>query len=72
MSTIDLSIQFGGGAELLFGKETRHSIQLPASAPATASNSKGARAADVTYLIEWMRINMLKEREELFVDGETV
>jgi len=70
--TIHLSIQFGGGAELLFGNERSHSIQLPVSAPATTSKSKAARAADVTYLIEWMRVNMLKEREELFIDGDTV
>lgn len=70
--TIPLSIQFGGGAELLFGNVRSHQIQLPGSAPATPSNSKAARPSDVTYLIEWMRTNMLKEREELFVDGETV
>ncbi|KAG8754905.1 Ubiquitin- modifier 1 [Serendipita sp. 396] len=71
--TIILKIQFGGGAELLFGNVRSHDISLPSMANATQSGSKqSGRPADITFLIQWMKENMLKEREELFVDGETV
>ena len=68
-STLDLRIEFGGGTELLFGNIRSHKIAIPATAPATASNSsKPERPADVTFLIQWLKDNLLKERSELFVD----
>ncbi|KAG8809424.1 hypothetical protein FRC17_003451 [Serendipita sp. 399] len=71
--TINLKIQFGGGAELLFGNIRSHNVSVPSVASATPSGSKQSeRPADITFLIQWMKDNMLKEREELFVDGETV
>ncbi|PVF97640.1 ubiquitin-related modifier 1 [Serendipita vermifera] len=71
--TIPIKIQFGGGAELLFGNVRSHDVAVPAKAPATPSGSKQAdRPADVTFLIDWMRLNMLKEREELFIEGEGI
>ena len=69
MSTLNLKIEFGGGIELLFGKIRSHKITIPVIAPATASGSKTERPADVTFLIQWLRDNLLKERSELFVDG---
>jgi ubiquitin related modifier 1 len=69
--TISIKIQFGGGAELLFGNVRSHDVVVPATASATPSGSKQAdRPADLTFLIDWMRTNMLKEREELFIEGE--
>ncbi|CAG7852238.1 Ubiquitin-related modifier 1 {ECO:0000255/HAMAP-Rule:MF_03048} [Serendipita indica DSM 11827] len=71
--TINLKIQFGGGAELLFGNIRSHEVSIPAIAAATPSGSKQAdRPSDITFLIQWMKDNMLKEREGLFVEGETV
>jgi ubiquitin related modifier 1 len=67
---IDLKIQFGGGMELLFGNVRSHEVSVPSQAP--AAGPKPERPADVTFLIQWMKDNMLKEREELFVDGPTV
>ncbi len=73
-STLDLTIEFGGGTELLFGNVRSHKITIPATAPATANSSKPERPADVTFLIQWLKDNLLKERSELFVDptGEGV
>jgi len=68
-STLDLKIEFGGGVELLFGNVRSHKVTVPATAPATASSSKSERTADVTFLIQWLKDNLLKERSELFVDG---
>ena len=67
--TINLKIEFGGGLELLFGNVRSHKITLPATAPVTASGSKPERPADVTFLIQWLKDNLLKERSELFVDA---
>lgn len=67
---INLKIQFGGGMELLFGNVRSHEVSVPSLAPAIGS--KPERPADITFLIQWMKENMLKEREELFIDGLTV
>jgi ubiquitin related modifier 1 len=73
-STLNLKIEFGGGLELLFGNVRSYKITIPVTAPATASGSKPERPADVTFLIQWLKDNLLKERSELFVDtnGEDV
>ena len=67
--TLNLNIEFGGGVELLFGNIRSHKITIPALAPATASGSKPERPSDVTFLIQWLKDNLLKERSELFVDA---
>lgn len=84
MSTISLKIEFGGGLELLFSNQRSHRIDLPALVPAPASASSASsstsadgsespqKPADVTYLLFWLRDNLLKEREELFMENGTV
>ncbi|KAL4218902.1 Ubiquitin-related modifier 1 [Mactra antiquata] len=53
---------FSGGAELLFDKKKKHDVNLPAKeTPWTIKD-----------LLPWMKDNMLKERPELFIQGETV
>lgn len=54
-----------GGAELLFGNIRDHSVNIPSQTP-------DGRPADVTFLIHWIRDNLLKERVELFVENNTV
>lgn len=72
-SEINIKIQFGGGMELLF-KDAKanqaYNVSLPASAP--PSRTKPTRPADVTFLIQWLKENRLKEREDLFVKEETL
>ena len=84
MSTISLKIEFGGGLELLFSNQRSHRIDLPALVPAPASASSVSpsrsadgseppkKPADVTSLLFWLRDNLLKEREELFIENGTV
>lgn len=75
MSELALKIEFGGGLELLFDKKRSHRITIPASVPASSSLAaleSLKKAADINYLIHWLKDHLLKERAELFVEGGTV
>ncbi|THH27219.1 hypothetical protein EUX98_g6969 [Antrodiella citrinella] len=61
---ISLKIEFGGGMELLFSNERSHNIKIPATVD--------GKPANLSSLIFWLKDNLLKEREELFIEGETV
>jgi len=80
MSTISLNIEFGGGLELLFANQRTHIVTIPSHVPA-ANHSTSAlnnspvtetKLTDITYLIHHMRDHLLKEREELFMENDTV
>ncbi|KAI9559455.1 hypothetical protein GHT06_013459 [Daphnia sinensis] len=58
---MEVSLNFSGGAELLFGKIKQHTISLPAEE--TWSMKK---------LLNWIKDNLLKERPELFLQGDMV
>ncbi|KAF3422924.1 hypothetical protein E2986_12428 [Frieseomelitta varia] len=51
---------FRGGAELLFDKRKKHSVNLPGS------------DWTIQKLLFWMKDNLLKERPELFMQDDTV
>ncbi|KAI5729824.1 hypothetical protein M8J76_006972 [Diaphorina citri] len=57
-----ITVQFGGGAELLFGKVKNHDLDLPT----------GEKPWTIKGLIEWLKLNKLTERPELFVQGDSV
>ncbi|XP_063287484.1 ubiquitin-related modifier 1 isoform X1 [Pelobates fuscus] len=57
-----LSSYFSGGAELLFDGIKKHNVTLP-----NQSNPWNIR-----QLLVWIKQNLLKERPELFIQGETV
>ncbi|TFK86735.1 ubiquitin-like modifier 1 [Polyporus arcularius HHB13444] len=71
MSTISLKIEFGGGLELLFSNQRSHRITIPANVPPEGSDVP-SKPVDITYLLFWLRDNLLKERAELFVENGTV
>ncbi|KYN42365.1 Ubiquitin-related modifier 1 like protein [Trachymyrmex septentrionalis] len=62
MSTVGLplTIEFGGGAELLFDGKKRHEVDLP------------GEEWTLKRLLSWLRDNLLTERPELFMQGDTV
>ena len=60
MSVVKIAVEFSGGAELLFGKVKRHSLELE------ESDAQGGKWT-IRLLIAWIRDNLLKERPELFV-----
>ncbi|KAF9463282.1 hypothetical protein BDZ94DRAFT_1259570 [Collybia nuda] len=85
MSTISLKIEFGGGLELLFANQRSYSLSIPAIVPTNNRTTPTppptpdqpqepveTKPADVTYLIHHMRDHLLKEREELFIEDDTV
>lgn len=78
MSTISLKIEFGGGLELLFSKQRSHRITLPALVDANNHTlvsdlvTESTKPIDITYLIHYLKNNLLKERVELFMEKGTV
>ncbi|OAD52682.1 Ubiquitin-related modifier 1 like protein [Eufriesea mexicana] len=59
-SRISVTIEFGGGAELLFDKKKKHEVSLPGD------------DWTIEKLLFWIRDNLLKERPELFIQKDTV
>ncbi|OXU23258.1 hypothetical protein TSAR_006362 [Trichomalopsis sarcophagae] len=68
---LPLTVEFGGGAELLFGNIKKHSINLPAGKQCKMLQ-ESFYWWSLRELILWMKENMLKERPELFVQDNTV
>lgn len=63
-ATKSVRVEFGGGLELLFSNQKSHKVELPATV--------GDKPTNVDYLIHWLKDNLLKERVELFIEGNTV
>ncbi|XP_066436585.1 ubiquitin-related modifier 1 isoform X2 [Eleutherodactylus coqui] len=57
-----LLLEFGGGAELLFRGIKKHHVTLP----------DRPDPWDIRLLLVWIKENLLKERPELFIQGDTV
>ncbi|XP_077478635.1 ubiquitin-related modifier 1 [Stigmatopora argus] len=57
-----IELEFGGGAELLFDGVKKHNVTLPSH----------EEPWDMKQLLVWIRHNLLKERPELFVQGDSV
>jgi len=78
MGHLNLKIEFGGGLELLFSNQRLHTISLPSSIPEDVNKSTDGspdptqRSANMSFLLNWLKQNLLKEREELFMDGDSV
>ncbi|XP_047039891.1 ubiquitin-related modifier 1 homolog isoform X2 [Helicoverpa zea] len=67
---LNLHLHFGGGAELLFDKIKKREIELPALKKylPDSSNDKWT----IRELLLWIKDNLLREREELFLQGDSV
>ncbi|XP_043913736.1 ubiquitin-related modifier 1 isoform X1 [Protopterus annectens] len=57
-----VNLEFGGGAELLFGGVRKHHVSLDSQ----------TQPWTIKQLLAWIKTNMLKERPELFIQGDTV
>ena len=58
---MNITLEFGGGAELLVSKQKQHKVTLP--------QDKEWRIQELLY---WIRDNILAERPELFLKENTV
>ncbi|XP_037653059.1 ubiquitin-related modifier 1 isoform X1 [Choloepus didactylus] len=59
---LSVEVEFGGGAELLFDGVKKHQVTLP----------EQEEPWDIRNLLVWIKKNLLKERPELFIQGDTV
>ncbi|XP_038601485.1 ubiquitin-related modifier 1 [Tachyglossus aculeatus] len=59
---VSVLVEFGGGAELLFDGVKKHLVTLPSQ----------AEPWDIRHLLVWIQNNLLKERPELFIQGDSV
>ncbi|KAK7042342.1 ubiquitin-related modifier 1 [Favolaschia claudopus] len=74
-ASVSLKIEFSGGLELLFSNQRSHKLKIPAQVPKTygdAASDSDNKPADITFLIHYLRDNLLKERVELFMENGTV
>ena len=58
---MNITLEFGGGAELLVNKQKQHKVTLPQEKEWT-----------IQELLYWIRDNILAERPELFLKENTV
>ena len=61
-TSLQVRVEFSGGAELLFGKKKTHQLSL----------SQDGEKWDIQRLIFWLRDNLLTTRADLFVQNSTV
>eukprot|EP00897_Mesotaenium_endlicherianum_P011071 jgi/Mesen1/9993/ME000072S09409 len=61
---VQLTLEFSGGLELLFEGVKEHAVNIP---PHTASAQ-----LNVKNCLTWIRDNILKERPEMFLKGDSV
>ncbi|KAI5475935.1 hypothetical protein MNV49_000710 [Pseudohyphozyma bogoriensis] len=86
-TSLTLTVEFGGGMELLFSGIPCHTITIPrfhdpstlsplssSTPPPKAPEPSEGRPADIRYLIWWLREYLLtdKGRPELFVQGDSI
>ena len=60
---MNLTLEFRGGAELLFNHMKQHTVTLPVS---------GNDPWNMCKLLNYIKINLLKESPELFLQGPSV
>jgi ubiquitin related modifier 1 len=65
-SELGITLEFGGGAELLFGKQKQHDVSLPC-----VLEDNGAKW-NIRKLLLWIASNLLKERPDFFLQGQSV
>ncbi|XP_037303055.1 LOW QUALITY PROTEIN: ubiquitin-related modifier 1-like [Manduca sexta] len=70
MPALKINVHFGGGAELLFDKIKKREVELPAVDKYLPECEK--KGWTIRELLVWIKENLLRERPELFLQGESV
>ncbi|CAG7881168.1 unnamed protein product [Brassica rapa] len=61
---MQLTLEFGGGLELLCDSEKIHKVNVDLP--------NGVQELTMKDLLSWVRTNVIKERPEMFIKGDTV
>ncbi|CAH0730850.1 unnamed protein product, partial [Brenthis ino] len=69
-NSLKLQIHFGGGAELLFDKIKKREVELPPLNKYFPDCNRDEWT--IKDLLIWIKDNLLKERPELFLQGDSV
>ncbi|XP_013193847.2 ubiquitin-related modifier 1 [Amyelois transitella] len=70
MAELKINLRFGGGAELLFDKIKRREIELPPLKKCYPDLEQDSWR--IRELLIWIKDNLLRERPELFLQGDSV
>ncbi|KAK6132372.1 hypothetical protein DH2020_033893 [Rehmannia glutinosa] len=62
---MQLTLEFGGGLELLCNSVKIHQVNVDTQA-------EGMKLLTMKHLLSWVRTNLIKERPEMFMKGDTV
>ncbi|BEI93374.1 uncharacterized protein CcaverHIS019_0510020 [Cutaneotrichosporon cavernicola] len=54
---LTLRLEFGGGLHLLFSAQPQHKVHVP--------RTTGGKPTDIRSLIQWMKTNLVSEREDM-------
>ncbi|OQR74108.1 ubiquitin-related modifier 1-like [Tropilaelaps mercedesae] len=60
----DITVEFAGGAELLFDNKKKHNVTLPPADEGTAWT--------ITRLIQWLAKNLLTGNPDLFIQEDSI
>ncbi|OVA12376.1 Ubiquitin-related modifier 1 [Macleaya cordata] len=60
---MQLTLEFGGGLELLCQSVKIHNVDV---------DQAGEEKLTMRHLLSWVRTNLIKERPEMFMKGDTV
>ncbi|KAI8377003.1 ubiquitin-related modifier 1 [Blakeslea trispora] len=66
MAELTINLEFSGGMELLFQNVSKHTIKFP------ATNNSTGKPSNLQDLIFYIRDNMMTEKQDLFVEKDTV
>ncbi|XP_061727468.1 ubiquitin-related modifier 1 homolog [Cydia pomonella] len=70
MAELKIKLEFGGGAELLFDKIKKREVELPAVKKYFPDCQRDTWT--IKELLVWLKDNLLRERPELFLQGDSV
>eukprot|EP00291_Cryptomonas_curvata_P024623 CAMPEP_0172161772 /NCGR_PEP_ID=MMETSP1050-20130122/6305_1 /TAXON_ID=233186 /ORGANISM="Cryptomonas curvata, Strain CCAP979/52" /LENGTH=142 /DNA_ID=CAMNT_0012831695 /DNA_START=112 /DNA_END=537 /DNA_ORIENTATION=- len=67
MATVNVTLEFGGGLELLMGNVKEHKVRID-----EGPSHVGQSGVTIKRVISWIKGNLIRERPDMFVAGETV
>ncbi|XP_053622359.1 ubiquitin-related modifier 1-like [Plodia interpunctella] len=70
MAELKINLRFGGGAELLFDRIKRRDVELPPLRKYYPGSKQ--ESWRIRELLMWIKDNLLRERPELFLQGDSV